>query len=61
MPVTDNLSQFPVAFVAASTLVEAIGISLSSWVVSGLVSELQCRPKKNLMANAAGPLSLSHR
>ena len=46
MPVTDNLDRSPVAFEEASTLVAVIDMSLSSWVVLGLVPGLQRRPEK---------------
>ncbi len=61
MPVTDNLSLSTVSFEEASTLIAVIDMSLSSWVVLGLVPGLQRRPEKKLGADEAGLLSLVHR
>ena len=61
MPATDNQSQSPAAFEETRTLVAVIDMSLSSWVVLGLVPGLQRRPEKKLRADEAGLLSLLHR
>ena len=61
MPAADNLSQSPVAFEEHRTLVAVIDLSLSSWVVLGLVPGLRRRPEKKLGADEAGLLSLLHR
>ena len=61
MPVADHLSRSRVAFEEARTLVAVIDMSLSSWVVLGLVPGLERRPEKKLGADEAGLLSLVHR
>ena len=61
MPVTDNLTQSPVVFEETRTLVAVIDMSLSSWVVLGLVPGLRRRPEKKLGADETGLLSLLHR
>ena len=61
MPVADYLSQSRIAFEEGSTLVAVIDMSLSSWVVLGLVPGLERRPEKKLGADEAGLLSLVHR
>ena len=45
----------------ASTLVAVIDMSLSSWVILGLVPGLERRPEKKLGTDEAGLLSLVHR
>ena len=61
MPVADNLSRSRIAFEEGNTLVAVIDMSLSSWVVLGLVPGLERRPEKKLGADEAGLLSLVHR
>ena len=61
MPGTDDLSRSLVALEEDSTLVAVIDMSLSSWVVLGLVPGLRRRPEKKLGADEEGLLSLLHR
>ena len=61
MSAADNLDRSPVAFEEASTLVAVIDMSLSNWVVLGLVPGLRRRPEKKLGADEADLLSLLHR
>ena len=61
MPGPDDLSRSLVAFEEDSTLVAVIDMSLSSWVVLGLVPGLRRRPEKKLGADEEGLLSLLHR
>ena len=61
MPGSDDLSRSLVAFEEDSTLVAVIDMSLSSWVVLGLVPGLRRRPEKKLGADEEGLLSLLHR
>ena len=61
MPGIDDLSRSLVAFEEDSTLVAVIDMSLSSWVVLGLVPGLRRRPEKKLGADEEGLLSLLHR
>ena len=61
MPRTDDLSRSLAAFEEDSTLVAVIDMSLSRWVVLGLVPGLHRRPEKKIGANEESLLSLLHR
>jgi transposase len=61
MPKCDDLSRSLVAFDQDSTLVAAIELSSSSWLVGGLVPGLAREPMKRLAPDAAGVLRLLER
>jgi transposase len=57
----DDLSRSLVAFDQTSTLVAVVELSLSSWLVAGLVPGLTRQPLKKLKADADAVLALLHR
>lgn len=61
MPKFDDLSRSLVTLNQDSTLIAAIELSRSSWLVGGLVPGLRRDPRKKLSPDAAALLSLLHR
>jgi len=61
MPKFNDLSRSLVALDQDSTLIAAIELSRSSWLVGGLVPGLRREPRKKLEPDAPALLSLLHR
>ena len=61
MPKPNDLSRSLIAFEQNSTLITVIEISLSSWLVAGIVPGVQRRPLKKLDTDENALLKLLHR
>ena len=61
MPQLNDLSRSLTSFVQGTTLVAVIELSLSSWLVAGVVPGVARQPLKKLDPDAAGLLRLLHR
>ena len=61
MPKFDDLSRSLVALDQDSTLIAAIELSRSAWLVGGLVPGVRRNPRKKLAPDAQGLLGLLHR
>jgi transposase len=61
MPQLDDLSRSATSFVQSSTLVAVIELSLSSWLVGGIVPGIARQPLKKLDPDEADLLRLLHR
>lgn len=56
-----DLSHSPVVLIQDSTLIAVIELSLSSWLVGGLVPGVKRQPQKKLSPDADALLGLLHR
>ena len=61
MQTLNDLSRSPFALEAASTLIAVIEMSLSSWLVAGVVPGIERQPLKKLMVDESALLRLLHR
>jgi transposase len=61
MPQPDDLSRSPTSFVQGNTLVAVIELSLSSWLMTGMLPGVARQPLKKLEPDEAGLLRLLHR
>ncbi len=61
MPQPDDLSKSLTPFVQNNTLVAVVELSLSSWLITGLLPGVARHPLKKLDPDEAGLLRLLHR
>jgi transposase len=61
MPKTNDLSRCVTAFEQGNTVIAVIEMSLSSWLVAGIVPSLERHPLKKLDTDPAALLRLLHR
>ena len=61
MPQPDDLSRSQTPFVEDNTLVVVIELSLSSWLMTGLLPGVARQPLEKLEPDEAGLLRLLHR
>src|SRR5262249_16136067 len=61
MQTLNNLSRSLIALEPASTLIAVIEMSLSSWLVAGIVPGIERRPLKKLAVDESALLRLLHR
>src|SRR5438552_17453968 len=61
MQTLNNLSRSLIALEPASTLIAVIEMSLSSWLVAGIVPGIERQPLKELAVDESASLMLLHR
>jgi|SRR6516164_7403797 hypothetical protein len=61
MQTLNDLSRSRIAFEPASTLIAVIEMSLSSWLVAGIVPGIERQPLKKLAVDESALLRLLHR